>query len=1627
MLFYVTAFFAICFASQCLVHASIIPRASGADHPGFVRNVGQARYTDNTAASHIGALLHLPGASLMYHAGGMHVSTLSIDRSGSRFDDSLTITQYRLDLTFVGANPFARYEQGAWLQTQSRFLLPGVIGDGVAGHVESFTYVDVWPNIDVTLRRTAKGPKVDFIVRPGGKVSDIVLRYDGASSVTPLQGGYAVATPVGTLREEAPVAWERLGNAGQHRKPVSVQTIVEGFAVRFDVGQYDRTKSLVIDPQVLWATYYSGNQPFSNVQTAVDRLGNVVLCGTVFANNLPTTVGVVQRNKRNDGGQTDGFIAKFNDAGAHLWSTYYGSTRGDELLDVTVDDENTIWACGSTRGNDAPLISIEGSDGDDTVRVVDVMVLRLKPDGSLDRAWANGGTNVDVATAIDVRGQKVTIAGYSASPKFTDLRGTPYTLQNPTSLRSDAFIARYEPSRPGNPPTDIKFFTYYGGLDIDQATGVATDAQDNIFVCGFTRSNDLVGGVTGNPYTLQTDAFVASFAAGSPDRRWSTYLGGAWSDQAFDIATDTEGNVIVVGETQSSTFPTSMGPGYSGFGLGFVVKHRGDNGQRIWGQLIGGDSTITVGGLAVTPSNEIWVGGSSFFSTNFVVTADAFQPNPIGKGVGRDGFVRRYTPAGVIAFSSYHAADGIPVRDTTAPSDAYGWDYVTSVAADGDAYLAVAHISQTKKFPTKNAFQDTTNWRADGNEVNAVLSVVSDCADSVIQITTDGPTSICDNDNLLLKGPLGFARYLWSNGATSRDITVSDTGTFRLVATTTRGCRYRDTIIVSRNPKPAVTAGADIIACADSLTQLRAVPSGGTPPYRLKWNRIETGPEFIDTDTIATPSVNPTSTSRYEISVTDAGGCQAKDTVVVTIRAPRPVAVGGPVDFGTLDACTASSDGVVTIRNPEAYAVSISSFSSNDGAFSLVTPLVPPVVIAPGTTVEVAVRFSPASSGASNGTLTFRGTPCSWSATIAARGSKASLVATASPSVINFPPTASCDPASFTDSIRIRNSSPDAMTVQTPLVGAPFAIVSPSGQVTIPSQGEQIYVVSYSPTGAGVFAGVVRLPFQAGQCADTLRVVLNARRENVNISVDATAITVPDLSGCEDAVDTAVVITNSSSVAVTISVPTGSNFAITPPGPTVIIPAGGTQRFVVTARPTGQGAFSIPVTFTGAPCDVSVTTTVSGNKQGVGFTTVSTVDFGNVQACDGSTNERRSTTVTFTGTGADGNVASVSTGPGITATLATNTPLPAGAPVSFDVVWTTGTDGALIDSVVLVLQPCDVRRVIRVTGNRTSPGISTGTPNIGLGAVAGTVRRTVVFTNVGTQDIDVALATTANVTVVSTNPGVTGIRPGGTIQVEVDIACNGRPNILDTVSVSVQGTCSRIATIAFTGTCSAAPTATATVVLDSVDMKVGERRKIPLRIAQSQDLNSVGASAWTATIRYNPNVVVGTGSTPDCWTPTNRGPCTITLSGSRGTDTVGTIAELDFTAVLGDAEASDLVIESFSFTAPAQVSTSTRNGRVTLSDLCREGDSVRLLEERAPLLVQVYPMPAADYIDVHVEGMGREGISIRIATLVGTEVVRHESQSADTRIDVSELGAGAYTIVVTTRATTQSSTVIISR
>jgi len=131
-----------------------------------------------------------------------------------------------------------------------------------------------------------------------------------------------------------------------------------------------------------------------------------------------------------------------------------------------------------------------------------------------------------------------------------------------------------------------------------------------------------------------------------------------------------------------------------------------------------------------------------------------------------------------------------------------------------------------------------------------------------------GPdTSICLTNVILDAGNPG-STYLWSNSQTSQVVTVGS-GTYNVLVTDPSGCSDRDTITVTTNVPPVVTACADTAICPGGTATLTA-----TGALTYLWSNNAT----------TTPTtVSPANNTAYYVTGTDANGCQASDVVIVTL------------------------------------------------------------------------------------------------------------------------------------------------------------------------------------------------------------------------------------------------------------------------------------------------------------------------------------------------------------------------------------------------------------------------------------------------------------------------------------------------------------------------------------------------------------------------------------------------------------------------------------------------------------------------------------------------------------------------------------------------------------------------
>src|SRR5204863_5448146 len=107
-------------------------------------------------------------------------------------------------------------------------------------------------------------------------------------------------------------------HAGQ-RVAIDCRYVLRGRTITLDVGRYDSSAALTIDPVLTYATYLGGTRTDAAARMALDGAGNVYIIGSTFSTDFPTTTGAFRTS---NAGAQDCVVMKFNPRGTLVYSTY---------------------------------------------------------------------------------------------------------------------------------------------------------------------------------------------------------------------------------------------------------------------------------------------------------------------------------------------------------------------------------------------------------------------------------------------------------------------------------------------------------------------------------------------------------------------------------------------------------------------------------------------------------------------------------------------------------------------------------------------------------------------------------------------------------------------------------------------------------------------------------------------------------------------------------------------------------------------------------------------------------------------------------------------------------------------------------------------------------------------------------------------------------------------------------------------------------------------------------------------------------------------------------------------------------------------------------------------------------
>jgi hypothetical protein len=485
-------------------------------------------------------------------------------------------------------------------------------------------YESIYSGVDMIYYGNGRELEYDFVVAPEVNPNQIKLRLEGVSNarIEKETGDLLMETEVGTLRQHKPISYQNIN--GERQEIASNYKLEKAnyktYAISFALGEYDKSKELVIDPILVYGSYLGGNLFDEGRAIAVDASGNAYVAGTTISLDFPTTAGTIKPTllPRTDINSYwyDAFVTKVNPTGtAVVFSTYFGGRNSNEVgTGVAVDASGNVFLGGTTNGADTPTLNafqatFGGAD--------DAFLAKLNPTGSaLVYSTYIGGNSTETGSKISVN-QATGEAVFVGNAYSTNFPTTPNVIQPTLSgLTSDGFVAKFSPTGAA------RFITLFGGTAGELVNDVALDASGDIYFVGQTSSSNfpVTAGAFQTAYSGNIDGFIAKINATGTAVAYASYLGGGLqSDRANGVAVDGLGNAYVAGQTENVGFPTTAGAfdqTFNGGSDAFLTKFNSTGTALIYSTFLGSTGSDKAFAVGLGENNNAFVAGETS-SLNF--------------------------------------------------------------------------------------------------------------------------------------------------------------------------------------------------------------------------------------------------------------------------------------------------------------------------------------------------------------------------------------------------------------------------------------------------------------------------------------------------------------------------------------------------------------------------------------------------------------------------------------------------------------------------------------------------------------------------------------------------------------------------------------------------------------------------------------------------------------------------------------------------------------------------------------------------------------------------------------------------------------------------------------------------
>ncbi|WP_341900239.1 SBBP repeat-containing protein [Fluviicola taffensis] len=740
-------------------------------------------------------------------------------------DEKFRTETYRMDLKLINANQSAR------ITTEGKSTEFVNYYNHQALDVHSYTrviYHDIYPNIDWVIYTKNESVKYDFIVHPGGDPTRIQFESVWAEEIQlTADGSLVLSNRMGKITEQTPVSFQRGKTIGTHFNLSNTTTI------GFDVDSYDKTIDLIIDPTIVWGTYYGGEVYDYAYSVKVDDSGNIFISGE---SNSTTAIASGGYQNTLNTNSTDVMLVKFNSSGVRQWATYLGGNMIDDAFSSAIDPSGNVYICG--RANSSTGIAFAGHQNTQAGSE-DGFLAKFSTIGSLLWSTYYGGSNLDQLKAVDTDALgNVFVVGFTLSTSDIATVGSDQPTYGGGFL--DAFIVKF------NADGIRQWATYYGGSGMDRGLTCNVDINGDVYVGGFTVStNGISSGGFQNTYGGGgTDGYLAKFNTNGV-RIWATYYGGSSDESVETCTTDLSGNVFIGGSTQSTSGIASSGfqnTITSGSEDAFLAKFD-SNGQRLWGTYYGGSAVDIANSCVTDDLGNCYLTGTTSSSTG--IASMGMQNTHSGD---RDGMIVKFDPNGTRLWGSYLGGtsyDEILGGTVDLNNNIYICGYSNSLAG-----IATGGTHQTSRNVGPDAFLVKIN---DITPCTPTISITSAQGATICSGTSVDFTAAITNGG-------GTPIYQWKkNGVnvgsnssvfstsslTSGDVITCELTSNAACATPASVLSSGITMTVNPTVVPtiSITSVQGATICSGTSVDFTAAITngGGTPTYQWKKNGVNVG------------------------------------------------------------------------------------------------------------------------------------------------------------------------------------------------------------------------------------------------------------------------------------------------------------------------------------------------------------------------------------------------------------------------------------------------------------------------------------------------------------------------------------------------------------------------------------------------------------------------------------------------------------------------------------------------------------------------------------------------------------------------------------------------------------------